>query len=102
MTAFKDDAPLRLSLPWTPPVNVDASAWGATLGDRVEDADLYRLLGHFNHYDVTHDQIHFYMKPTMKKAALKKALRHDQKWAAFKRDNPEVRLTWADDLQGQE
>lgn len=102
MTGFKGNAPSRLSLPWMPPVNVDEQGWTHMLGDRLEDAGLYHLVGHFNFYDVTQGRIHFYMHPPMKKSALKKALRHDVKWLAFKRDNPEVELAWHDDPHGEE
>jgi hypothetical protein len=97
MKTFKDEAPLCLSLPWAPPPNVDHQQWRHALGDRVEDAGLYETIGHFNCYDVTSDRILFYMHPKARKTALSKMLRHDKNWIAFKRDNPDAELTWAED-----
>ena len=85
MNAFEDNAPLRLSLPWLPPIGVDKDQWQSSVADRVEEADLFHLIGGFNCFGVEADQIHFYMHPPLRRAEFKKAIRNDRRWLAFQR-----------------
>jgi|CXWL01.1.fsa_nt_gi hypothetical protein len=99
MKRFKDGAPLRLSLPWEPPVHFDEQAWKHSLGDRLEDAGLYDLLGYFNCYDISGGQIHFYMHTPLRPVELKKQLRESRPWRAFLMANPEATLAWAGEVR---
>ena len=96
-----DGAQLRLSLEWMPPVTCadPMSDWLHQMGNRVDDAQLYHLF-HFNQSEVRDGRIFFYMKTDLRIPTLRRMLKNDAAWKAFVKDNPDVKLEFAEDIEG--
>jgi hypothetical protein len=101
MRVFKDNAPLRLVLPWEPPVRYeDPMRWAATLADNLDYAALRDVIGHFNLYEIKGTEIHFYMHPAKRPLELKKLMRNDKTWRRFMETYPDAKIEWAEDVLG--
>lgn len=100
MKSFKDGAPLRLALPWEPPVQYeDPRMWAVTLADNLDCAGVRDLIGHFDQYEITGNEIHFFMHPTRRRAEIDRLVRRrDKSWLNVLEVHPEAKLCWAEDL----
>ena len=102
MKTFEDDAPVRLVLPWEPPVRYENPRdWISVLANDVDTGQVREILGAYNRYRVVGSEIHFFMHTTKRKSELKKLMRHDKGWGAFAEAHPELRIEWAEDVLGE-
>lgn len=101
MITFEDGAPVRLVLPWAPPVRYkDERDWISVLANDVDTWQVREVLGHFNRYKVVGQEIHFFMHTTRRRSDLKKFMRHHDGWRRFSETHPEYRIEWAEDVLG--
>ena len=99
MKAFKDGAPVRLVLPWEPPVHYENEAdWESVLANDIDTPGIRNVLGHFDRYEVKDREIHFYMHTTRRRLELKKLMRDDKHWKRFVQRYPELKVEWAEDV----
>jgi len=100
MKTFPGGAPLRLSLPWEPPVHYEQPRlWASDIATMIDDAKLYEYFWN-DRYEWIEDRVVFYLQTKKRKNELTKALRNDANWKALVRRFPEARLEWADDVVG--
>jgi hypothetical protein len=100
MRVFPGGAPLRLSLPWEPPVHYEQPReWAFVIATTLDDAKLYEYFWN-DRYEWIGDRVVFYLQTTMRKNELKKALRNDGNWKRFLQRFPEAQLEWAEDILG--
>jgi hypothetical protein len=98
MKTFPGGAPLRLSLPWEPPVHYEyPNEWAFTIATTIDDAKLYDYFWN-DRYERVGDRIYFYLRTEKRKNQLKKELRNDSSWKAFLERFPEAKLEWAEDV----
>jgi len=94
---FGEREPVRIVLPWMPPVTYENPlAWIGTLYNWIDDAhilDFYATRSEF-----IGDKIAIYVHSERRKNEATKLLRRDKNWAAFSRRFPEAKLEWADDV----
>lgn len=101
MKTFEDGAPVRLVLPWMPPVQYkEPRDWASVLSDDVDTWEVREVLGHFDRYQITSDEIHFFMHTKRRKAEVKKMMRQDDGWRRFAKAHPDLRVEWAEDASG--
>lgn len=101
MKAFDDGAPVRLTLPWEPPVGyTDLTMWESMLANDVDTPEVRNVLGAFNRYQIAEDRISFFMHPDKRRLAIKRLMKTDKGWNRFQRKYPELRVEWAEDLEG--
>ena len=98
---LQDGAQLRLSLDWMPPVTCADPMidWTHQMGNRVDDAKLYHLFS-WNRCEVRDGRIYFYMHATERVPKLKRMLKTDAAWKAFRRAHPDVKLEFAEEIDG--
>lgn len=101
MKTFEDGAPVRLVLPWAPPVHYEnEDDWISVLANDVDTVEVREMLGHFDRYKVAGNEIHFFMHTTKRRSELKKLMRHDKGWRRFAEAYPDLRIDWAEDTSG--
>jgi hypothetical protein len=99
MKAFEGGAPVRLVLPWMPPVTYeDTTLWESVLANDVDTPEVRNVLGHFDQCEIVGDEIHFFMFTTRRRSDLKKLMRLDKDWRRFVKDYPDLRIEWAEDV----
>jgi hypothetical protein len=95
---FAPGQPVRLVLPWMPPVSYENPLeWVGTLRNSIDDSHV--LDSHaVGKHEFQGDEIAIYLSSDMRKNEFMKRSRQDKSWDKFLRRFPEARLEWADDV----
>lgn len=102
MKTFEDGTPVRLVLPWAPPVRYqEPRDWASVLSNDVDTWQVREILGHFDRYKITDTEIHFFMHTKRRKSEIAKMMRDDAGWPRFAKTHPDLKIEWAEDVLGE-